>query len=150
MDTESYWGQIAEPLEYHVSRAWKAATVAIGIFFAFESTLFVSGPSFHRAPIASLILAGLSVFLSLYFLLYAFRGLIRITADRIDCRYAFASNSMRRADVIGKKICLTQRSRRVFYRLVSKDGRRMLVDVGVFGVDHRFKIWLESLPTVET
>ena len=149
MEADSYWGQIANPLEYRVSRPWKAAFLAIGGCFAYGTVFFLSGASFHRAPIASLFMAGVDAFLSLYFLLYVFRGLIRITAERVDCQYAFSSNSMRRAEVVGKKMCHTQRSGRVFYRLVSKADRLMLIDGGAFGVDRRFNIWLESLPTIE-
>jgi hypothetical protein len=150
MNAESYWPPIDEPFEYHVSAPWKVACVLLGIVFACNSGFFALAVLPHPAPIARLALGGGSAFLSLYFLCYAFRGLIQITSKGVHCRYAFTSRSMRRDEVAGKKECRAQRSGRVFYRVLSKSGRLMLIDYAVFRIDARFSAWLESLPTINT
>ena len=148
MDKDSYWARIDEPLEYHVGGLWKLACIVLGLFFGFGGRLFTSGASFERAPIDGFVMAGVCIFISIFCLLYAFRGLIRITSNRIDYRWAFATNSMMRDEVVGKKLGHTSNGRE-FYRLVSNSGRLMLLDGGTFNVDDRFFTWLESLPTIE-
>lgn len=148
MNAESYWPPIDEPLEYHVSTPWKVACVLLGAIFACNSVFFALVRSPHPAPIARLALGGCSAFLSLYFLFYAFRGLIKITSKEIHCRYAFSSRSMRRDEVAGKKKYRAQTSGRVFYRVLSTSGRLMLIDYAAFRIDARFSAWLESLPTI--
>lgn len=148
MNADEHWPQIDEVLQYYVSTAWKIGCVTLAMLFACNSMFFAIGALPHPAPVLRLTFSGCSALLSLYFLSYAFRGLIEITFDGVRCRYAFMSRSMRRDEVVGKKECRTQSSGRVFYRLLSKEGRLMLIDYAAFRVDARFATWLESLPTI--
>jgi hypothetical protein len=156
MDASSYWGRIAEPLEYHVGRLGKMVCVVValvsvigGVYLLTEAVKFDHHAHLimQAAPFCGFLFALCGFFIALNFLCYAFRGTIKITSESVVYRRAFFTRSMERDDAVGKRKFYGGRGG-PYYVLVSKAGRKMTINEDLICVDHRFENWFDSLPTI--
>jgi len=156
MDANSYWGKIAEPLEYHVGRFGKTVCVVLALVAALGGVYALPQmvkfyhhvhPAMLAVPICIFLYVLCGFFVALYCLCYAFRGTIKITSQDIVFRRAFLTRSMERDEAVGKREFRGGRGG-PWCVLVSRSGRKITINEDLISVDHRFESWFDSLPTI--
>ncbi|HEY2347233.1 MAG TPA: hypothetical protein VGH80_15385 [Xanthomonadaceae bacterium] len=155
MDADSYWGQISDPLVYRVRPIYRLCLYGFalleGFFLLFPLvSSALAGPVHGYGDFASGVLFTLLVaWLTLFCALYPTRAFVRITSDAIEHRWVFATESMRRDEVTGRKRFYAKKGGREYYKLVSRSGRELRIDDGALNVDDAFDAWLGSIPEIE-
>ena len=142
---------IRYPLIFPMAKGQKIACWFLGLMFgAMGVGMLFLGTRDQVEPVVAAFFDAMGVcllFVPVYCVFYANRAQLTLDANTIEVRKAFSTRRLEVRDILGRRTIQTRSGS--FPMIVPKSGRSWRVEVSTFGLDDRFKAWLNALPDLD-